>query len=177
VGIEEDLESVVAPACTASGVELFDLEWRPGVVKVTVDRSGGIDLDALAEASRAVSAALDAAGDLEPPGRYELEVTTPGVERRLRRPAHFAGALGERVAVRTVPGTAGDRRVEGALVSTEESGVLVSTPSGDRRLAFADIERAHTVYDWRAALAGPGGPGAAGRGQTTATTRERATTS
>ena len=177
MGNEERVWAVVAPTCTASGVELFDVELAPGLLRVTVERPGGLDLDALAAVSRAVSDALDAAGDATPDDRYELEVTTPGVERRLRRPAHFAAAVGVRVAVRTAPGTPGDRRFEGTVSAVDDDGVVVATAGGDRRLAFSDVERAHTLYDWRAALAEPRDPESGSRGRVPATTSERATTS
>ncbi|MDA8292019.1 MAG: ribosome maturation factor RimP [Actinomycetota bacterium] len=174
---EERLRAVVAPVCAASGAELFDLEVRPGLVRVTVERTGGIDLESLAEVSRAVSDALDDAGGEDPDGHYELEVTTPGVERRLRRPEHFAAAVGERVALRTAPGTAGERRVEGEVVEVDSRSVVVSTGTGVRRVAFADVDRAHTVFDWRAALSGADGPGPEAVAGVPSTTSERATTS
>nr|MDT0666278.1 ribosome maturation factor RimP [Micromonospora sp. DSM 115978] len=67
------------------------------VVRVVVDRDGGIDLDAVAEASRLVSAVLDEGrGPL--PGAYVLEVTSPGVDRPLTRPRHWQRAVGRLVA-------------------------------------------------------------------------------
>ncbi|MCU1491356.1 MAG: hypothetical protein JWM85_2761 [Acidimicrobiaceae bacterium] len=188
MSVTEKLENVVAPACTSLGFELFDLELRPGVVRVTVDRSGGVDLDALAEVSRAISQVLDEAEEALPDQRYELEVSTPGVERRLRRPAHFAAAVGESVALRTRPGTPGERRIEGRLSAADDAGVVVSVGTDDRRVAYDEIERAHTVFDWRGALAASrdeeqsvldeaerDDPAQAEQGS--ATTRERATTS
>jgi ribosome maturation factor RimP len=183
-----ELEAVVSTACESLGIELFDLEYRAGIVSVTVERAGGLDLDAVAEVSRAISAALDEA-DPVPDAHYELEVSTPGVERRLRRPEHFAAAIGERLAVRTKPGVPGDRRFEGRLAKAGPDEVLVETDAGERKLAYDQIERAHTVFDWRAALAAPRGDADGGDdedandredGRTTsgpANTRERAGTS
>lgn len=171
---EERLRAVVAPVCAGYGADLFDLELRPGLVRVTVERAGGLDLEALAALSRAVSDALDAAAGEVPDGRYELEVTTPGVERRLRRPEHFAGAVGARVAFRTVPGSEGERRGEGEIVEVDGDGVVVATDAGRRRLAFADLERAHTVFDWRAALAQPAGTDARRSDRVPVTTSEKA---
>ncbi len=82
-----------------------------GVLAVTVDRAGGVDLDALTTANRAVSRALD---ELDPiPGRYSLEVSSPGLERPLRTPAHFARAIGETITVKTRPQVPGERRRRG----------------------------------------------------------------
>lgn len=177
MGAAEELEIVIAPVCAALGVELFDLECRPGVLQVTVERSGGLDLDALAEVSRAISSALDEADGPGPAEGYELEVTTPGLERRLRRPDHFARAIGQRVAVRTRPGTAGERRVEGELTSADSAGIVVAAGTQDRALAYDDIERAHTVFDWRAALVVSRDDGEVRAEQCSAITRERATRS
>jgi ribosome maturation factor RimP len=124
---------------------------------VTVERGEDLDLDAIAEVARSVSAALDEHDELAPAGPFELEVTSPGLERRLRRPEHFVRALGSIVALRTEPGTPGERRLEGRLVAADEHGVEVRPDGGNaRRLAYGEIERAHTVFDWRAALAGAG---------------------
>lgn len=155
MGTSDDVERVVAPLLQAAGLELIDVELRSGNVVVTVDRDGGIDLDTLASASKAISESLDREG-VGPAGRYELEVSSPGLERRLRRPDHFRRFVGQRIAVRTRPGVEGDRRLEGEIVGADDHGVVVAAPghpNGRRRLAYGDIERAHTVFDWRAALA------------------------
>lgn len=140
--------------CRALGLELDDVELRGATLQVTVDRpGGGLDLDLLAEASRALSAYLDEHDEVAPTGRYELEVSSPGLERRLRRPAQFVRAVGARVSARTLPGTEGERRVEGALVSADEEGFVLELAEGPRRIAYRDLERARTVFDWEADLA------------------------
>ena len=76
----QDLFPVLQPVVAAAGLELVDVEMRSGVLQVTVDRAGGVDLEALTDANRAVSALLD---DLDPiPGRYSLEVSSPGSSGR-----------------------------------------------------------------------------------------------
>ncbi|MGA3354003.1 MAG: ribosome maturation factor RimP [Acidimicrobiales bacterium] len=155
MGTSEDVERIAAPVLNEAGLELIDVELRSGNIVVTVDREGGIDLDTLAAASRAISAAIDRE-DVGPSGRYELEVSSPGLERRLRRPEHFRHFVGHQVAIRTMPGAEGERRFEGEITAADGRGVVVSgtgLPEGGRRLAYDDIERAHTVFDWRAALA------------------------
>ncbi len=84
---------------------------KAGVLQVTVDREGGVDLEALTDANRAVSTVLD---ELDPiPGRYSLEVSSPGIERPLRTPAHFAKAVGATVTVKTRPQVPGERTAAG----------------------------------------------------------------
>ncbi len=157
----DELERAIASVVESGGHELVDVESGGGVLRVTVERSANLDLDDLAKVSRFVSALLDERADLAPAGRYELEVSSPGVERRLRRPAHFVRARGERVAVRTVAGTPGDRRTEGMLRDCDEEAVtIVDDAAVEHRIPYKAIERAHTVFDWRAALSGGrGGPG------------------
>lgn len=152
----EDIERLVAPAVAAAGLELVDVELTPAprVLRVRVDAGGGVDLDGLGPLAKAISRLLDEA-DAVPGGHYDLEVSSPGLERPLRRPEHFAKSVGSRIRVRTRPGTDGARRVEGVLASADEGGFVVRADGSDepRRLSYADVERARTVFDWQAALA------------------------
>jgi len=155
MGTSDDVERLAAPLLQAAGFELVDVELRSGNLVVTVDREGGVDLDTLAAMSRAISAAIDQEG-VGPSSRYELEVSSPGLERRLRRPEHFRRFVGHQISVRTMPGVDGERRLEGEIASADDKGVVVAgpgLPDGGRSLAYSDIERAHTIFDWRAALA------------------------
>lgn len=152
----ELIESVLS----TSGLELVDVQVGGGLVRVTVDRPGGVDLEALSGINRAISAALDRE-DLIPGGRYTLEVTSPGVERPLRTPEQFLRFIGTEVTVKTRPGTDGERRVAGRLAHADGSGVVITgvgLPEDGRRLAYADIERARTTFQW-----GPTDPGRGGR--------------
>lgn len=160
MGTSDDVERVAAPLLTAAGLELVDVELRAGNLVVTVDREGGVDLDTLGSVSREISAAIDRE-QVGPSGRYELEVSSPGLERRLRRPEHFRAHVGAQVAIRTKAGVEGDRRLEGELIAAGDREVTISCPGvagGGRHVAYGDIERAHTVFDWRAALAGTSSP-------------------
>lgn len=142
------LYDVLSPVVRALGLELFDVEIAAGLVRVTVDRQGGVDLDGLAAASKAVSRAVDEHDPL--PGHFTLEVTSPGLERKLRTPAHFARAVGETVSVRLVPGEAEPRRFQGRLVAADAGGFEVEQPEGPRRVAYDRVERARTVFEWGA---------------------------
>ena len=140
----ERVRGLIEPLLGEQGLEVVDVEHSGAILRITVDRAegGGIDLDAVANASEIVSAVLDRADPI--PGRYTLEVSSPGIERSLRTPAHFCRHVGTTVAVKTRPGVEGDRRVEGTLEAADDVAVTV----GGRTLAYADIERAHTVFTW-----------------------------
>ncbi|HEY1278035.1 MAG TPA: ribosome maturation factor RimP, partial [Acidimicrobiales bacterium] len=107
----------------------------------------GVDLDTIALATRIVSRQLDHSDPI--PGRYTLEVTSPGLERNLRTPAHFERAVGSAVNVRTLPDVEGERRVRGELIAADGDGVTVKQDDGvERRLRYDEIERARTVFEW-----------------------------
>jgi ribosome maturation factor RimP len=169
--VAEMLYEELSPVVDALGLELVDVELSGATVRVTLAREGGVDLDVLADANRVVSVALDR---LDPiPGRYTLEVSSPGLERRLRRPAHFARALGETVSLRLLPGTSEVRRLHGRLAGADELGVQVEgpdVPGGSARVAYDTIERARTVFEWGAKPAPSPSRAKAPKG------RERATT-
>jgi ribosome maturation factor RimP len=143
----DQVAAIVAPLADERGLALYDVEQHQTALRVLVDRDGGIDIDTLAELSRAVSRALDEADPVA--GRYTLEVSSPGLERPLRRPDHFRGAVGDRVTVKTVPGTEGERRVTGVLQAADKDGITVHPDQGeDRRLAYAEVAQARTLFDW-----------------------------
>ena len=145
----DTLTNALAPILQARGIDLVDVELSGAQLTVFVDREGGINLDELGEATRDVSAALD---EIDPfPGRYTLSVSSPGLERRLRTPAHFAGAVGEKVTVRINAGTADVRRVTGTLERSDDTGCTLvgpEVPDGELRIAYDEIERARTVFEW-----------------------------
>jgi ribosome maturation factor RimP len=164
----EELFPLLEPVLAASSLELIDVEVRSGVVLVTVDREGGVDLEALTQANRAVSSILDEHDPI--PGHYTLEVSSPGVERTLRTPAHFARAVGDKVTVKTRPQVPGDRRLTGTLVASDDDGLVLrieDDSAGDRRLGYSDIDRARTVFEWGPAPRPGGGAGNTAKAQNT----------
>ena len=140
--VAERVQTLIEPLVTASGLELVEVEHGPGLLKITLDKEGGIDLDTITEASEQISDLLDVHDPV--PGRYTLEVTSPGVERPLRTPAQYKRFVGTPIVIRTQPGVEGERRVQDILESADDDGIVI----GGRRLAYADIERARTVFEW-----------------------------
>jgi ribosome maturation factor RimP len=152
MGPAERVRELVEPLLSDSDIELVDVEVGRGLIRLSLDRPGGIDLEAISTVSPSLSAALDAEDVV--PGSYQLEVSSPGVERPLRTPEHFRRFTGSQVAVRTVPGTDGERRVAGTLEAADEEGITVA----GRRIPYPAIERARTVFEWGPAPK-PGRPG------------------
>ena len=140
----ERVRTVVEPPLAAAGFEVVDVERLGPVLRVTVDRPGGIDMDGVTDATRLVSDLLDRHDLVDE--RTTLEVSSPGVERPLRTPDQYRRFVGTEVAVRLRPGAEGDRRLSGLLEVADDDGVVVA----GRRLAYADIDRARTVFVWPA---------------------------
>ena len=154
-----DAEALVRPVIEQAGFEFVELastrEQGRKVLRVVVDRPGGVDLDALSQLSATVSRHLDQEGYED--GPYGLEVSSPGIERPLKRPEHFARSVGEQVKVKTTAPIAGSRTHTGTLVSADEDAIVIATAdgdegSGDLRVPYADIVSARTVVDWDAEL-------------------------
>jgi ribosome maturation factor RimP len=140
----EELESMIEATLAKRfpEVELVDLEVRGGpggTLTLFVDRPGGVEL----ELCGAVSAALD---DVR--ARYSLEVSSPGLDRRLRKPAHFAAALGREVAVKLVAPRDGRSNFRGVLTAADEASVTLDLGDGSATLPLPDIAKAHVVYNF-----------------------------
>ena len=132
-------------------VQCVGLGTAAATVRVSVELAhdhlvgGRIDLDQVSDATAVVDALLDAVdvvGD-----RFTLEVSSPGLERPLRTSEHFRRAVGSTVMVKTRPGTAGERRVEGRL---DDAGADAegSLRVAGRTIAYADVESARIVVVW-----------------------------
>ena len=151
----ETIVAAIEPVLTTLGLEVFDVQLtgsgRARTVRVIVDRDGGVDLDAITAASERIQPALDALDDLGP---YALEVSSPGLERPLRRPEHFRRAVGETVSVKVRDADGEARRLRGALVSADERGVTVDAADthGGEHVDYDQIIQARTVFDWEQEL-------------------------
>jgi ribosome maturation factor RimP len=147
---------LVAPIASDLGLEVYDVEQRGGTIRITLDTPpgspSGVSLDALALATRLVSRELDHEDPV--PGKYTLEVTSPGVERTLRTPAHFAREVGKTINIRLRDVESADRRIEGVLIGADETTatVQVEDPATgmpvEQVVELSRIDRARTVFVW-----------------------------
>ncbi len=148
------VRALAEPVCAAAGIELVDIEMESGVLRVTVDQPGGLPVGALTRVTRQISRLLDE--DDPVPGRYTLEVSTPGLERKLRTPAQFQRAVGETVTLRTsTRAEGGPSRVQGTLVAADDAGLTLA-PDGagpddpPLSLRYDQVDKARTVFVWEA---------------------------
>lgn len=152
--VAERVYELLAPVVATAGVELLDVEWTGGTLRVVLDNPDGVSTDSLTTVNRLVSPILDQHDPI--PGRYTLEVSSPGVERPLRRVEHYRRAVGETIIAKTIPGVE-PRRVRGVLKSLTDVDVTIEVDEVNGvdlaeletiNLEMAEIASARTFFDW-----------------------------
>jgi ribosome maturation factor RimP len=147
----DHLTELVQPSLRHLGLDLVDLQWRPGrtsLLRLVIDSGAGVTLDDCERVSHAVGAVLDAYDPIA--GRYALEVSSPGAERPVRTEAEWRAAVGRRVNVRVRSGDA-ELIVEGRLLHLDDTGVEIEARDRNRRrrtaVARGDVIAARIVVD------------------------------
>lgn len=140
-----ELTALLEPEVNTLGYELVDLELRlggrSGLVRLFIDSENGITLEDCERVSHQVSALLDVEDPI--PGHYVLEVSSPGVNRRLRKPEDFARFRGERVKVElTTPTPEGRRRFTGKLGPVTGDEFVIEVDGIAHRLRINDVDNA-----------------------------------
>lgn len=142
------LVKLLEPVVGAEGLDLEDVTVTPAgrrrLLRVVVDRDGGVSLDDVAEVSLAVSAALDA-GDAMGATPYVLEVSSPGVDRPLTEPRHWRRAVRRLVKADLRDGTS----LEGRIVAADEGGVELDIAGASRRIEYQDLARGRVQVEFR----------------------------
>jgi ribosome maturation factor RimP len=155
MGILEEVRDLAEAITRRRDLRLWDVEMggQPGrsIVRVYVDTdNGGVDLDTVAQVSEELSRALDLRDPI--PGRYTLEVSSPGLERTLRVPEHFTLSVGKKAMVKTREVLYGNgHRIDGKVVSADDARVRLAV--GEKEAAEVDvpydaIKSARTVFEW-----------------------------
>jgi ribosome maturation factor RimP len=148
----ERVRALASPVVADLGLEVYDVELVSGVLRLSIDtppgQPGSVTLENIALVSRLVSRELDHNDPI--PGRYTLEVTSPGLERPLRTPQHFQREIGKTVSVRLHQAVDGRRRLQGTLLRADERHIVVclEDTGTEAVVAYADVERARTVFVW-----------------------------
>ena len=140
------LDTQIAKIVRANGAEFYDTETASEagqtVYRVYITHPDGVSLDLCADISRELSPFLD----VHPPmsGKYFLEVSSPGIERKLSKPRHFQQSIGEKVKLK-VPGA---DRLKGTLIGADDQGVVIETKHGEEHYTYGDISKAKTYFEW-----------------------------
>lgn len=144
---KEQMKRIIEPAVEQLGFELADLEVKTGgrdsVLRIFIDAEKGIDIEDCELVSRQVSAILDVEDPL--PGHYTLEVSSPGLDRTLTKPAHFQRFVGEEVRVKLRFPLNGRRNFRGVLKTAEKDNIVVEVDGKAHDLPLTTIESARLV--------------------------------
>ena len=142
LAMDDNLAALLEPVVEATGFELVHLELVTGsqaVLRLYIDAPGGVEVDDCEQVSREVSALLDVEDPL--PGSYHLEVSSPGLDRPLTKPAHFERFAGEEVRVwLREPLEGGRRKFKGVLRAHDQGCIRVAVDDGELELPLGDIE-------------------------------------
>jgi ribosome maturation factor RimP len=144
--VEKQVWDVVEPYLAAERLELDDLELlgrgRARTLRIVIDGDQGVDLDRIADVSKGLSRLLDASTSLE--GPYQLEVTSPGLERKLTRAAHYRKAIGREVAVKTGAGG-----VRGTVTAASDTDFSLQNDEGQIQIIpYQEVVSARTIFRW-----------------------------
>jgi ribosome maturation factor RimP len=147
--LRDQLSVLLEPVVAGLGYELWELEYTPrsggGLLRLYIDSAHGISLDDCERVSHAVSDTLDAADPI--PGHYTLEVSSPGLDRVLRKREHFERFAGERVRLEMMQPIEGRKRFAGRLLEVGPSDITLELEGGRIRLPIEDIYRARLAPD------------------------------
>ena len=141
-----NLDTQIAKIIEANGAALYDTEvvteFDETIYRVLITKTGGVSLDLCATISHELSPFLD----VHPPmhGQYRLEVSSPGIERKLTKPAHFKNAIGEQVKLKL----GGGEKLKGVLKSADDNGIVVETKQGDESFSYGELNTSKTYFDW-----------------------------
>ncbi len=146
---------LAAQLVAEEGMEIVEIELRREekhrgwVLRLYLDKEGGPNLDDLTRVSRQLSDLLDA-HEVEIQGPYTLEVSSPGVNRVLRRPEHFARYVGKRIRIRTREAIEGRRSFLGRLQEVREGEIVIRQDGAEFHIPLSAIEKANYEHDWSA---------------------------
>ena len=140
------LEAKIAAICKSAGVTLYDTETAKdhgrNVFRVYITAEGGVTVDQCVRVSHLLSPLLDVEEPMS--GEYNLEVSSPGIERSLKKPAHFTASVGEKIKI----SLEGSEKAEGTLVAADEEGITLQTEEGEQRFAYPAMKKARTLFEW-----------------------------
>lgn len=144
---EQKLTELLRPTVEANGFELLGLEivqaGRHSTLRIYIDHTDGVNVENCALVSREVSAILDVEDPIQ--AEYSLEVSSPGLDRPLFTPAHYAAVVGQKVEVKLAIPQDGRRKFKGMLTAIEDDMLIVEVDGKPYRLLMDNIDKANVV--------------------------------
>jgi ribosome maturation factor RimP len=150
--LQERIAAIAERAAAREGLEVWNVEvlgaGRSRLIRIYIDKPDGVTLDDCELMSQQVGTVLDVE-DIVPDSHYHLEVSSPGVERRLFKPEHFARFSGHKARIALREPFENQRRWEGVLAGVEEELILLETANGaSLRFRLDQIEKANLKFEW-----------------------------
>ncbi|OQW54923.1 MAG: hypothetical protein A4S09_17200 [Proteobacteria bacterium SG_bin7] len=151
--ITEKVWPVAVAAAEQNGCKLYDLEFvgsqHGRILRVFIDRTEGVSVNDCEAVSRTLNLHLDQ-DDLIPGESYNLEVSSPGLDRVLKRPEHFNSAVGSEIQlrVRNATSQSNQRQYNGKIVSADSEGISLDTNGSVTRFPFHNIEKGKIVFNF-----------------------------
>ena len=144
---EKQISRLLEPTVTALGLELWGVEHlsqgRHSLLRIYIDSPAGVTVEDCEKVSRQVSAILDVEDPIA--GEYTLEVSSPGLDRRLFTESQIQAYIGEMVSIRLGAPLAGRRNFSGRIIAVAEGNVVIAQDDEEVTLPFSEIEKAHLV--------------------------------
>ena len=141
-----NLEEKISKIVEANGAKLYDTEvateFDDTIYRVYITAPEGVTLDQCAEISNELSPFLD----VHPPvqGQYRLEVSSPGIERKLTKPKHFQQSVGDKVKVKILGGD----KLKGTLKSADDKGITIETKEGEESFTYDELGTVKTYFEF-----------------------------
>jgi len=149
IAVQRRVEEIADSLLRDEGLELVDLEYRREgrrwVLRLFIDKEGGVTVEDCATVSRELGDILDAKDAV--PEAYVLEVSSPGLNRRVRKREDFSRFTGRKLEVRLTAPKDGRRKIVGNILRVEGEAVVVAAPEATYTIAFEEIARATLVYE------------------------------
>ena len=148
--IEERVESLIGPRIESLGYRLYDVEFvkegKDFYLRVYIDKDSGISLEDCEAVSNGINEVLDEADYIKE--EYFLEVSSPGVERVLKKDRHLKENIGNKVQVKLFKPLAGKKVFEGLLESFSDDNICIKIESQILEIERSNIGQIKTVFDW-----------------------------
>lgn len=176
-----EIRKLAEEVCIREGCYLYDIEFvgagSARVLRVAVDKEGGVSVEDCSNVSRAMNLRLDVE-DIVPGGQYQLEVSSPGLERVLKEPRHYQGAVGRKIDVKSFAPLAQfneslpielakAKQLQGVLASHDDKGIFIKYQSPAKKGAplpeavslfvpYESVTKAHVVFEYQEPQKKPG---------------------